>query len=109
LAASAASGVAAENYNAIGITAAAGPVSETVPVVLDDTVIISSYNITAESSLTPGQYYFLSKYTGEITRYTTTSGLITASGGYAALVYIGQALSSSELQVEIEPPVVLYD
>ena len=78
-------------------------------VTLDDTVVLSSANLTGETALVPGQYYFLSKYTGQLTRFSTASGTITASGGYSALVNVGQALSASELQVEIEPPVVLYD
>lgn len=109
LPASAASGVAAEQYNVIGVTANAAASLASVSVTLDDTVVLSSANLTGETALVPGQYYFLSKYTGQLTRFSTASGTITASGGYSALVNVGQALSASELQVEIEPPVVLYD
>lgn len=106
--ATAASGVAPEWYNAIGVTASAASASAVVPVVLDDTAVVSAVNITADTQLVPGQYYYLSKYTGELTQYSTASGLVTAASGYAALVNIGQAVSTTELKVEIEPPVALY-
>lgn len=108
LPASAASGVAPEVYNAIGITAASAGVSSGVAVNLDDIAIVSSANITGETALVPGQYYFLSKYSGQLTRYSTASGTVTASGGYAASVTVGLALSASELQVEIGSPSILY-
>lgn len=109
LSASAASGVSATQYNVIGFASAAASSSATVTVVVDDIALISSANLAGATQLTPGAYYYLSKYTGQITPYSTASGTVTASGGYAALVNVGQALSTTELQVEIEPPVVLYD
>lgn len=109
LPATAASGVPSERYGAIGITTEAAASLASVAVTLDDTAVISSANLTGETQLVPGEYYYLSKYSGQLTRYTTASGLVTAASGYAALVNVGQALSTSELQVEIEPPVVLYD
>ena len=108
LPASAASGVAAARYNPIGITTAAASAAATVPVNLDYTAVVSAANITAESTLVPGEYYFLSKYDGQLTRFTTVSGAITVSGGYAALVSLGQAVSTSELQIEINPPIIIY-
>lgn len=108
LPASAASGVASEQFNAIGITAEAAVAGSGVAVNLDDIVLISDENITAEASLVPGQYYYLSQYPGQITRFSTASGTITAASGYAALVTMGLALSPSELHVEIEAPIDLY-
>lgn len=108
LPASAASGVALEQFNVIGITAAAAAIGSGVAVNVDDIAVISDANISAESTLVPGQYYYLSKYTGEITRYSTASGTVTAASGYAALVNLGIALSTTELHVEIEAPVDLY-
>lgn len=108
LPASAASGVAPEQYNVIGITAEAASIGNPVSVNVDDIAVISPINITAEGSLIPGQYYYLSKYAGEITRYSTTSGTVTGASGFAAAVCVGQAFSSSELHVEIDQPVVLY-
>ena len=108
LPASAASGVAPEQYNVIGITAEAATTGNPVAVNLDDVAVVSAANITADSTLVPGSYYYLSQYTGEITRYSTASGTVTAASGYAALVNLGIALSTTELHVEIEAPVDLY-
>lgn len=106
--ASAASGV--DNYllNPIGITTAAASGNTTVYVNLDNIAVITAANITGETSLTPGQYYYLSKYTGQLVRYSTASGTVSASGGYAVLSNLGLALSASELNVEIQPSVDLY-
>jgi hypothetical protein len=109
LSASAASGVASTVYTPIGITAAAASAAATVSVILDDTAVVSAANITAATQLIPGEYYYLSQYTGELTAFSTASGTVTAASGYAALVSVGQALSASELAVEIQPPVILYD
>jgi hypothetical protein len=79
-----------------------------VPVNLDYNVVVSAANITAESTLVPGEYYYLSKFAGQLTRFTTASGDITASGGYAAVVSVGQAVSTSELQIEIDAPIIIY-
>ena len=109
LSAVASSGIDATRYNPIGITAAGAATSASVSVIVDDVAVIGPANVTDGSPLMPGQYYYLSKYTGQITAYSTVSGTVTASGGYAALVSMGQALSPTELQIEIEAPVVLYD
>lgn len=108
LPASAASGVAPEVYNAIGITTTAASALSGVAVNLDDVAVVGAANLVGETSMVPGQYYFLSKYNGQLTRYSTASGTVTASGGYAASVTIGLALSASELQVEIGSPLILY-
>ena len=108
LPASAASGVSSDQYQAIGITAEAATASSTVSVNLDDIAVVSDVNITADSQLVPGNYYYLSKSEGELTRYSTASGLVTAASGYAALVNLGLALSTTELHVEIQPPVDLF-
>jgi hypothetical protein len=81
-----------------------------VAVILDDVAVLGSANITAESTLVPGEYYYLSKYSGQVTRYSTASGVISASGTnqYQALVGIGTALSTTELEVEIDVPVLIY-
>ena len=109
LPATAASGVDPSRYNAIGVAASAAASSSSVQVNVDDVAVISSANLIGETQMIPGEYYYLAKYDGKLTRYTTGSGLVTSASGYAALVNVGQALSPTELQVEIEPPVVLYD
>lgn len=107
--ANAASGVSPDEFRAIGITADSATTSNPVSVVLDDVAVVSAVNITADTALVPGEYYYLSKYSGELTRYTTASGVVTAASGFGALVSLGQALSTTEIQVEIESPVVLTD
>ena len=94
---------------AIGVTAASAGVTSGVAVNLDDVVVVSAANITAESALIPGEYYYLSKFNGQLTRYTTASGSITASGTdqYQALVSLGKAFSTTDLEVEILPPTLL--
>ena len=107
--ASAVSGIASFNFGAIGVTAASAGVTSGVAVNVDDVVVVSAANITAETTLVPGEYYYLSKFTGQLTRYTTASGSITASGTdqYQALVALGKAFSTTELEVEILPPTLL--
>ena len=109
--ASALSGIASFNYGAIGITATSAAVNSGVLVILDDVATLSASNITAETSLVPGQPYYLSKYPGQVTRFTTTSGSVTNSGTnqYQALVLVGTALSTAELEVEINSPVILFE
>ena len=108
--ASALSGIASFNYGAFGITGASAVTNSGVSVIFDDAATISSANITAETSLVPGQPYYLSKFPGQVTRYSTASGLVTNSGTnqYQALVLVGTALSAAELEVEIAPPIVMY-
>jgi len=109
--ASALSGLAADRYGVIGATAAAANSGNTVAVNLDSIVVLSSANITAEVALVPGQFYYLSKYPGQVTRYSTASGEISNSGTYQYQVVapVGQAVSTTELEVEIQPVTVLYD
>ena len=108
---SALSGLAAVNYTAIGATAAAANNGASVAVNLDSLVVIPSGNITEENALVPGQFYYLSKYRGQITRFNTASGQISNSGTfqYQASAPVGQAVSTSELEIEIQPPVILFD
>jgi hypothetical protein len=108
--ASALSGVAAFNYGVIGATTVAAPAGSGISVSTDGIVSIGNENVTADVSLVPGKFYYLSKYSGQITRYATASGLVSASGTneYQVSVPVGFAVSNSELNVEIQPPVILY-
>jgi hypothetical protein len=106
LPASAASGTAPELWAAIGLTSEAASASASVQVVLDDIAIVSSGNLIHETSLTPGQYYCVSNIAGRLTSINPPSG-ISSSGTYSALTTVGLALSSSELHVEIQSPVIL--
>ena len=108
--ASALSGVAAFNYGVIGATTVAAPAGSGISVSTDGIVSIGNENVTANVSLVTGEFYYLSKYSGQITRYATASGLVSASGTneYQVSVPVGFAVSNSELNVEIQPPVILY-
>lgn len=108
--ATALSGVAAFRYGVVGATTVAAPVGSGVLVSTDGIVSIGTANVTADVTLVPGEYYYLSKYSGQITRYSTASGLVSASGSnqYQVSVPVGYAVSNSELDVEIQPPIVLY-
>ena len=108
--ASALSGVAAFNYGVIGATTVAAPAGSGISVSTDGIVSIGNENVTADVSLVPGEFYYLSKYSGQITRYATASGLVSASGTneYQVSVPVGFAVSNNELNVEIQPPVILY-
>jgi hypothetical protein len=110
LKASALSGLAPESYGVVGATTEAAIVGSGVSVSTDGIVSISDQNITSETTLVPGFNYYLSKFDGQITRYSTASGLISASGSnqYQVSVPVGYAVSSTELDVEIQPPIILY-
>ena len=105
--ATAASGASNPEYYPVGLTSEGAFQNATVQVVLDDVAVVSAGNITADSSLVPGELYYLSKYKGEITRFQSASGTIVRASGYGAVVPVGTALSTSELQVEIGTPVIL--
>jgi hypothetical protein len=107
--ASAASGVDSTRYNTFGCAVTAGGVSDTIKINSDNIVTLSSSNITADAALTPGESYYLSKFYGEVTRFSTTSGTITFAEGYGALVYVGRALSTTQLEVEIQPKILLTE
>ncbi len=108
--ASAASGLAYENYDPLGSAVTSGVLGSTVRINSDNIVTLSSRNITAEAQLTPGASYYLSKHYGQITQYSTASGTIDlTTNGYGALVYVGRALSTTELEVEIQPKIILTE
>lgn len=108
--ASALSGVASTSYAVIGATTEAAPAGSGIAVSTDGIVTVANANITADVSLVPGAFYYLSKYPGQITRYNTASGVVSASGldQYQASVPVGFAVSNTELDVEIQPPIILY-
>jgi len=107
--ASAASGVDPARYNTFGCAITAGNATDTIRVNSDNIVTLADANITAESQLTPGDSYYLSKFAGQVTRYSTASGGITFAEGYGALVYVGRALSTTQLEVEIQPKIILTE
>ena len=104
----AASGVDESAYRAVGITASSAAQGASVPVNLDDVATVGSANITGAAALVPGQYYYLSKSSGQLTAFTTASGTVSAANGYGAMVNLGLALSTTNFHVEIQPPVDLF-
>jgi hypothetical protein len=107
--ASAASGVDPVRYNVFGCAITAGNITDLVRVNSDNIVTLADANITADTQLTPGEPYYLSKFSGQVTRYSTASGGITFAEGYGALVYVGRALSTTQLEVEIQPKIILTE
>ena len=104
-AASAASGVSADLAYAVGITTVSGNTGATVPVVTDEIATVDSQNITHQSTLTPGRYYYLSNVAGQVTAIPPSG--ITLSGGYQASTLVGMALTQSDIHLEIDGPVFL--
>lgn len=104
-AASAASGTIADAAYAVGITTVSGNAGATVPVVTDEVATVDSQNITHQSTLTPGRYYYLSNIPGQVT-LTEPSG-ISFSGGFQASTLVGMALTQSDIHLEIDGPVFL--
>ena len=104
-AASAASGVSADLAYAVGITTVSGNAGATVPVVTDEIATVDSQNITHQSTLTPGRYYYLSNVAGQVTAIPPSG--ITLSGGYQASTLVGMALTQSDIHLGIGGPVFL--
>ena len=104
------SGVNAYQFSPIGFAGEAATQGSDVVVNLDGVIGLTSANITADTALIPGEYYYLSKFEGEVVRFTTTSGTVTGSGSnaYQAATSVGLAITSTQLSVEISPPVLLY-
>jgi len=104
------SGVQNFQLRPIGIATAAATNGSDVTVNLDGVATLSDANITAQTALSPGEYYFLSKYLGQVVKYETASGIIAGSGAWAyeASSPIGLALSATALSVQIQPPTFLY-
>ena len=104
-AASAASGVSADLAYAVGITTVSGNAGATVPVVTDEIATVDSQNITHQSTLTPGRYYYLSNVAGQVTAIPPSG--ISISGGFQASTLVGMALTQSDIHLEIDGPVFL--
>jgi|DEB0MinimDraft_3_1074331.scaffolds.fasta_scaffold08602_2 hypothetical protein len=101
------SGASNAEHETIGLTQAAAFQNAAVTVVLDSLATVSAANITAESTLTPGELYYLSRYKGEVTSLTNASGTVEATNGYGALVVMGTAVSTTQLELEINSPIIL--
>jgi len=97
----AASGVDTDQIQVLGFSTEAGTNGSAVQVALDGVVDLTAVNITAETSLSAGQYYYLSKFRGEIVKFETASGQISGSGTDAAI-------NTTQLSIELNSPVLLY-
>ena len=104
------SGVNSYQFSPIGFASEAASNGSDVIVNLDGVISLTDVNITADTALIPGEYYYLSKFEGEVVRFTTTSGTVTGSGSnaYQAATSLGLAITATQLSVEISPPVLLY-
>jgi hypothetical protein len=107
--ASAASGVSVSRHNVFGSAVNSAAPAGSIRINSDNIVTIYGNNITSEAQLTPGEPYYLSKYSGQLTKFSTTSGSISLAEGYGALVYVGRALSTDQLEVEIQPKIILTE
>ena len=104
--ATAASGQAPQYANVIGFVEADTASGDRANVDIDGIATINSNNVAGEAAMTPGKYYFLSKYSGQITRNNTPSGTIDAAG-YMASAPLGVAVTSTALTIEISIPTFL--
>jgi len=73
--------------------------------VTDEVATVDSQNITHQSTLTPGRYYYLSNIAGQVTAIPPSG--ISVSGGFQASTLVGMALTQSDIHLEIDGPVFL--
>ena len=73
--------------------------------VTDEIATVDSQNITHQSTLTPGRYYYLSNVAGQVTAIPPSG--ISISGGFQASTLVGMALTQSDIHLEIDGPVFL--
>jgi len=103
-------GVDPQQLSIVGFVSADVTAGDDAAVITDGVIDLSAINITAESALSAGQYYYLSKYRGEVVKYETASGTITGSGvdAYAASAPLGLAINTTQLSIELNSPILLY-
>ena len=92
--------------NVIGFTDEAATQNAPVTVDVDGIVTILGSQVTGESALTPGKYYYLSEYRGEITQNTSASGTVGVPD-YKASAPLGVAVTTTALTIEIASPTFL--
>ena len=104
------SGVNTEQLSVLGFVTSDVTAGDDALVSTDGVVDTTAVNITAESALSAGQYYYLSKFRGEIVKFATASGEISGSGtdAYAASVPLGLAINTTQLSIELNAPILLY-
>jgi len=106
----AASGVNTQQISVVGFVTTPVTAGDNATIATDGVIDLTAVNITSESSLSAGQYYYLSKFRGEVVKFDTPSGTITGSGvdSYAASVPLGLAINTTQLSIELNAPILLY-
>ena len=106
----AASGVNTQQLSVVGFVTSPVTAGSNAAITTDGVIDLTAINITAESSLSAGQYYYLSKFRGEVVKFETASGTITGSGvdSYAASAPLGLAINTTQLSIELNAPILLY-
>ena len=102
----AASGVQNFEINVVGFTDEAATINAPVTIDLDGIVSVPGSQITGESTLTPGKYYYLSEYRGEIVKNDSASGTVSTPD-YKASAPLGVAVTTTALTIEIATPTFL--
>ena len=92
--------------NVIGFTEETASLGAPVTVDLDGVVNIPGDRVTGEAGLTPGRYYFLSRYKGELTTNSSASGTVERPD-YQVSVPVGVAVTTTALTIEIGSPTFL--
>ena len=92
--------------NVVGFTDEPATINAPVTVDLDGVVSIVSSQITGEGALTPGKYYYLSEYRGEIVQNASPSGTVSKPD-YKASAPLGVAVTTTALTIEIATPTFL--
>ena len=104
------SGVDTQQLSIVGFVTQNVTAGSNALVATDGVIDLTDVNITAESSLSAGQYYYLSKFRGQVVKFETASGTITGSGtdAYAASAPLGLAINTTQLSIELNSPILLY-
>lgn len=109
-AASAGTGLNAINFAMVGFAQEDAAAGADVEINLDGSIVVGTDNILADTQLTPGTVYYLSNVPGQITEYgPTSSGVITNASGYLVSKRVGTALSTTRLNIEIQPAITLVE
>lgn len=104
------SGVDTQQISVVGFVTEDVTAGDNARVATDGVIELGGENLTGESSLSAGQYYYLSKFRGQVTKFQTASGLVSGSGtdAYSASVPCGLAINTTQLSIELNAPVLLY-
>ena len=102
----AASAVQNFEINVIGFTDEPATANAPVTIDVDGIVTVPGTQVTGEVTMTPGKYYYLSEYRGEITQTASPSGTVSRPD-YKASAPLGVAVTTTALTIEIATPTFL--